>query len=546
MGCLWLRDRPRRVALSIVLSTARAVSTDSTIEVALDRPLARIDPNVYGHFAENLGAVIYGGVWVGVGSPIPNIAGVRKALVEEMRTIRAPIVRFPGGCYADSYDWRDGIGRTNERPTRTNCWAASLPPGAPAEQRYDPNEFGTTEFVRFCRLIGSEPYLVGNVRSLPALVLSWWIDYCNAPPQATTYSRARAAAGDSDPYGVRYWGIGNEAWSGGGSFTADEYAREFLRYAIALPEHGAPLSLIASGPYRDDYGWTAEFFEGLLRRGERSLQSVCGLALHYYTWNLSCKQPEDFDNGKSDATAFDLTEWYELFRQGDRMEDLIEGHWNVMAEHDPQHRVKLVVDEWGSWYRAGSAQTPEHLYEQTPTLRDALFTAMTLDTFNRHADKVCMANCSQLINCLNSLYLAEDDNFCVTPVGHVYAMYADHQDGTALATEFEAPAIDYVCDGEPVRFWGLRGSASLRGRIAVVTVTNPHATRARETEIRIRGGSIKDGVATMLTSSDIRARNTFARPDAVVPRTESIFPNGPTVAVTLPAASVTKLTLTLE
>ena len=262
----------------------------------MDQPIARIDPNIYGHFAENLGAVVYGGVWVGPDSPIPNIGGIRKALVDEMRRIRAPIVRFPGGCYADSYDWRDGIGPASQRPTRINHWATSLPPGAPAAQRFDPNQFGTSEFIRFCRLAGSEPYLVGNIRSLPAQVLSGWIDYCNAPANSTTYSRAREAAGDAEPYRVRYWGIGNEAWACGGGFTADEYAREFRRYTIGLPAFDSPLHLIGSGPYKDDYAWTAQLLEGLARRGERS---VGNRSSDYrstdYTWNLSRGRTDDFE-----------------------------------------------------------------------------------------------------------------------------------------------------------------------------------------------------------------------------------------------------------
>jgi alpha-N-arabinofuranosidase len=530
-----------------MLSPARVVSADATIEVAVDRPVAQISRNLYGHLAENLGAVVYGGVWVGEGSAIPNIGGIRKALVDEMRRLHVPVVRFPGGCYAESYDWRDGVGPQSERRTRTSHWASSVPAGAPDAHRYDPNEFGTTEFLRFCRLTGSAPYLVANIRSLPALALHDWVDYCNAPAHATTWSRARAASGDADTYGVRYWGIGNEAWACGGGFTADEYALEFRRYTIGLPQHDTPLSLIASGPYKSDYAWTAQFFEGIARRGGRPAESIFGLALHDYTWNLSRGRTDDFDHGRSDAVAFDEVDWYELLRKGDQMDARIEGHWAVMAEHDPQHHVKLVVDEWGPWYRDGSAQTQEHLFEQTPTLRDALFTAMTLDTFNRHADKVAMANCSQLINCLNSPFLAQGENFCVTPVGHVFAMYAAHQDGVALGTDVAAPDVEYQRDGQRAQFWGLRGSASLHNRMLVVTVANPHVAEARETNIRIRGGArVHSGVATTLTSSDIRARNTFARPDAVVPQQLPFSSIGSTVSVTFPAASVTKLTLTLE
>ena len=194
------------------------------------------------------------------------------------------------------------------------------------------------------------------------------------------------------------------------------------------------------------------------------------------------------------------------------MDALIDGHWEVMAEYDPtEHHVKLVVDEWGPWYRDGSAQTPEHLFEQTPTLRDALFSAMTLDTFNHHADKVRMANCSQLINCLNSPFLAYEERFCVTPVGHVFAMYAEHQGGIALTADIDSPAIDYLRDDRAAQFWGLRGSASLHDRVLVLTITNPHTAQAREAQIGIRGARVSSGVATTLTSPEIHATK-YLRP----------------------------------
>jgi alpha-N-arabinofuranosidase len=227
------------------------------------------------------------------------------------------------------------------------------------------------------------------------------------------------------------------------------------------------------------------------------------------------------------------------------MEGLIDGHWQVMSEEDPEHWVKLIVDEWGPWYRPGSEAAPEDQLEQMPTLRDAVFSGMTLDIFNRHPEKIAMANCAQLINCLNSLYLAHEDRFVVTPVGHVFAMYAAHQGGQSLRTIFSAPTIEYDRDGKQASFWGLKGAASLRGKELTLTVVNPHVSEAREAEIVVRGASPKSGSTAQLTNSDIHAHNTFEQKHVVVPETKTLEIDGGTLHYVFPPASVTKLALTL-
>jgi len=515
------------------------------IEVLPDEPLGTISANIYGHFTENLSGVVYDGMWVGENSKIPNIHGVRKELVDEMRKIKPSVVRFPGGCFADSYDWRDGVGPTDKRPRRTNFWEDEESPSAPASHRYDPNQFGTNEFVRFCKLIGSEPYLAANVRSLPAEEFYRWIEYCNSPTGSTTLADMRAAAGFADPFNVRYWGVGNESWGCGGNFTPQEYAVEFRRWTTWVPRFHQDLSFIASGPNVDDWNWTRGFLEEVLKKGRGQLRSIYGLALHHYAWNLSRGATQDWVKGKGDALKFDPVDWYELLREGDRMEGLITGHWQIMGELDHEHRIKLVVDEWGPWYRPGGEATPTNQLEQIPTLRDAVFSGMTLDIFNRHPEKVAMANCAQLINCLNSLYLAHEDKFCVTPVGHVFAMYADHQNGQSLRTIFSAPEVTYDRDGKPARFWGLKGSGSLHDKQLVLTVVNPDVSAARETEIVVRGASIQSGSATTLTHSDIHAHNSFEQRNVVTPQTKPVEGKGRALTYTFPPASVTKLALTL-
>ena len=537
--------------LAFQRSPVFAQTTDARIEVLLDEPLGKIEPNIYGHFAENLSGVIYDGIWVGEDSKVANIHGIRKELVDEMRKIKPPILRFPGGCFADSYDWRDGVGPVDKRPRRTNFWNGGEAAGAPDSHRYDPNRFGTNEFVEFCRLIGAQPYLAANLRSLPAEQFYRWVEYCNSPAGSTTLADERAAAGFKDPFNVRYWGVGNESWGCGGNFTAQEYAVEYRRYTAWVPAYqhqgrrSGELAFVASGPNDDNWEWTRGFLEEIVRKGRGQLFGIYGLALHYYAWNLSRGKTKDWFQGKGDAINFDPTDWYELLRQGDVMESLITGHWQVMGEFDPDHHIKLVVDEWGPWYKPGSELTPGDQLEQLPTLRDAVFSGMTLDTFNRHPDKVAIGCCAQLINCLNSLYLAHEDKFCVTPVGHVFAMYADHQDGQSVRTEFSAPSIHYDRDGQQANFWGLHGSASLHDKQLVITAVNPSVKDPIDAQVAVRGASVKSGTATVLTASDIHARNNFQQRDAVVPKDAQVQVRSGALTFRFPPASVVKLKLEL-
>jgi len=531
-------------------SLAFSQSADARIEVLLDQRLGTISPNIYGHFAENLSGVVYDGIWVGEESKVPNVNGIRKQLVDEMKKINPSVVRFPGGCFADSYDWRDGVGPVEKRPRRTNFWNGGEQAPAPDSHRYDPNRFGTNEFVQFCHLVGAEPYLAANLRSLPAEEFYRWVEYCNSPAGSTTLADERGAAGFKDPFNVRYWGVGNESWGCGGNFTAQEYAVEYRRFTSWVPCYGTQrpchdLSFVASGPNDDNWEWTRSFLEEVIKKGRNALRGIYGLALHYYAWNLSRGKTRDWIQGKGDAVDFEPVDWYELMRQGDVMESLITGHWQVMGEFDPEHHVKLVVDEWGPWYRPGSELTPTDQLEQLPTLRDAVFSGMTLDTFNRHPDKVAMACCAQLINCLNSLYLAHEDKFCISPVGHTFAMYAAHQGGESLRTEFSAPSIHYDRDGQPASFWGLQGSASLHDKDLVLTAVNPSVKDSVEAQIVIRGAKAASGTSEVLAASDIHARNTFEQRDAVTPKAGQLKVNGEGLVVRFPAASVTKLVLRL-
>jgi alpha-N-arabinofuranosidase len=514
--------------------TGFASESDARIEVLLNEPLGTISPGIYGHFTEHLGGVIYDGVWVGADSKIANIGGIRQALVERMRQIQAPMVRWPGGCFADSYDWSDGIGPRAKRPAHAGFWGD------------EPNSFGTSEFVHFCRLCGAEPYLAANVRSLPPLALDRWIEYCNAPAGRSTLASQRAAEGFPEPLNVRYWGIGNEIWGCGGNLGPEEYSEEFRRFTAWLPQYGTPLQFIGSGPNGDDVDWTRRFFERTFA-GKRAipLKSMAGWSMHYYTWDLARGRTHDWEAAKGDALQFDTVDWYELLREGDRMGAIVQSQWEAMAEHDPEHHVKLVADEYGSWYRSGTALVPSHTLEQQVTLRDALLTALTLDTFNRNAAKVSIAACAQLVNCLNSLFFAHEDKFIVTPNFYVFLMYKTHQNGQSLRTEFSASPVHYLRDGKPAEFWGLGGSASLSGKTLTLTVVNPDTSTAREAAVSVRDARVASAEATILTSTDLHAHNTFENPDGVKPTPAPANIAGSQIVFSFPAASITKMELKL-
>jgi alpha-N-arabinofuranosidase len=557
------------VASGVVLVAPRtARAAESRIEVLPAEAIGTISPNLYGHFVEHLGGVVYDGIWVGEGSRVPNIGGLRRALVEHMRRIKPGVVRWPGGCFADSYNWRDGIGPREKRPRRTNFWRDDRGnrssegyrklEGGP--QKYEPNWFGTNEFMAFCRATGAQPYVAANVRSLPAMDFSEWVEYCNAPAGQTTLSDTRAAAGDREPFRVEFWGVGNESWGCGGRLTPEEYSQEFRRFIAYVPRYGLPLKFIGAGPNGGDIAWTRRFFANMVEKGFNQLNSLYGWALHYYA-NTT---------GKGNALEYTTDEWYELIGRADRIGSLIEQHWTVMGESDPQHRVKLVVDEWGAWHAQDPSLPPGYLFGYPGTLRDALITGLSLDTFNRNADKVVMANVAQLINTIHSLFLAYEDKFIVTPNYHVFEMYAAHQGGQAVRTLFSSPAVAFkrnppelpagavaqmtppqraameaVAQSRTGTLWGLQGSASLNGKQLSLTVVNPHATEASESEIVVRGAAIQSAQALALTARDIHAHNSFDDPHALEPASVPVTVRAGPLVHRFPAASVTRLQLTL-
>ena len=517
----------------------------ASIEVFLDESPAQISPNIYGHFTEHIGGVIYDGVWVGENSKIPNNHGIRKELIDRMRQIKAPMIRWPGGCFADSYDWKDGIGPN--RPTRTNFWEAehdALRLHEKGPQVFEPNSFGTDEFVRFCKLTGAEPYLAANLRSLPALGLDQWIEYCNSPAASTTLARQRSANGSPNPYNIHYWGIGNESWGCGGDFTPEEYATEFRRYTTWLPSYGVDLQLIGSGPNGNDIDWTRRFFEQI-STGEHSYDQPLfkGWSIHHYSFGF---HEENGKTVQADALNFDPAEWYGILRECHEVDRIITDQWATMGQFDKEHRVKLVVDEYGPWYREGSELDPTHIFGQQITVRDALATALTLDTFNRHADKVSIATCAQLVNNINALFLCHEDRFLATPNFYVFQMYAAHQGAQALRTEISAPTLHYAANGKQESgkqesFWSLNGSASRNGKNVTVTLVHPELGQEKQVQIALRGSTALTASATVLASNDIHAHNTFDQPNTVTLKQLACTVRDGAVHLTVPPASVTAI-----
>ena len=496
----------------------------ATIEILLDEPIGTINPNIYGHFAEHLGGCIYEGIWVGETDDWAHTGGLCNDVVSALRRIGAPNVRWPGGCFADDYHWQDGIGPVAERPRRINIhWGETV----------ETNAFGTHEFIRFCRAVGAEPYVCGNVGSGTPRELRDWLEYCNFPG-GTTLTDQRAANGDPEPFGVRYWGVGNENWGCGGCFTPDEYASAYRRFSSYLPNlAGQELFLIACGPSGNDLAWTERFFTHLAS-DNRSCARVHGYAAHYYCFTAGT------------ATEYTGDEWYQLLRKAQQMEPLVVQQRELMDQFDPQRKIGLIVDEWGTWHKPTPGRNPRFLWQQN-TLRDALVAALTLDIFNRHADKVVMANIAQTVNVLQALLLTEGGQTITTPTYHVYDLYRPHHGAQALRTEIEAPEVTWGEGGTEQSLWGLAGSASLRGTTLTLTLVNPRIGEPAEVEIRLRGGARATGVAeTILTHDDIHAHNTFMEPDTVrLTSSRSLPSEGPTLRHTLAPQSVTRLDIAL-
>jgi alpha-N-arabinofuranosidase len=388
--------------------------------------------------------------------------------------------------------------------------------------------------MSLCRLLGAEPYVAANVGSGNPQEFHDWVLYCNAPAGTVSLAEERARNGAAEPFGIKYWGVGNESWGCGGDMTGGEYATAYRRFVTQFPSYTEPY-LVAAGPRGHsadrDVAWTEGFFQGL-QGGHRS--RVDGFALHYYT---------DFRQTAEDGARFDEKGWYAVLQKGALIEDVILDHWRLMGRYDPEHHTKLVIDEWGNWYRGGTELGPAYLLSQTITLRDALHAAMTFDVFNRHADKIEMANVAQTINCLHSLFAAVEDKYARTPAYYAFEMYRPHMGARFVPMRVEAPGRTVPILTGSAKLPGLSGSASIRERRLAVTLTNPSLEAEVPVVIRLEGGRVTEGRGTVLTHDDMTATNTFDAPDNVKPSPLAVKTSGDAAQVTIPKRSVVALDL---
>ncbi len=503
--------------------------------------IATINPNIYGHFAEHLGRCIYDGIWVGEDSPINNIGGFRADIIEALRRMKAPVIRWPGGCFADDYHWQDGIGPRDQRPRRINIhWGEVV----------ESNQVGTQEFVRFCRLVGAEPYFCGNVGSGTARELRDWVEYSNFPhsgPDGSTWAQRRATDGSPEPLNVNYWGVGNENWGCGGNFSPEDYCTEFRRYASFIRGFGKKLSVIACGPANNDIEWTDRFFRKL-NKDYWPFNNIDGFAAHYYRGTAGT------------ATEYTEDEWYRLLEKGLKMEELVIQQRAAMDAWDPTRKIGLIVDEWGTWHPVEKGTNPAFLYQQN-TIRDAIVAANTLDIFNRHADKVVMSNIAQTINVLQAMILTQGEQMLVTPTGYVYEMYATHQGAQSLRMRLETSEITFQKRHllkpiwqEALQKWEgteghlpvVAGSASLKGEALFVTLTNSHASEAAEVAVDLLGGAKICEAEGRVLSGEIHAHNTFAAPTQITPQPFKVDGKGTQIHLVLPAASVASVKVPLR
>ncbi|MDB6167257.1 MAG: alpha-N-arabinofuranosidase [Verrucomicrobia bacterium] len=482
-----------------------------------------IDRHIFGHFAEHLGRCIYDGLWVGETSAVPNVRGWRADLVAALKQIRVPNLRWPGGCFADDYHWRDGIGPRDKRPRRINAhWGGVL----------DDNAVGTHEFLDLCEQIGCEPYLAANVGSGSPRELREWVEYCNA--SAGTLADERAAHGRRLPWKVRLWGIGNEAWGCGGNMTAEYYAGEYRRfatYARDFPE--APLYRIASGAVNDDFRWTDVVMRDAYKGPFSGTAMMQGLSLHFYT------VPGPWET-KPTATPFDHAGWKLVMATGWKMDRIVRGHRAVMDRYDPAGQAALVVDEWGAWYATEPGTNPAFLYQQQ-TVRDAVLAALTLNVFINHCERVRIANLAQVVNVLQAVALTEENGgrMVLTPTWEVFALYAPHQGARRLALHSDAKFSTH--EGLDYPEVSATASAAPDGSITL-TLCNTDPAAPAEIALALTGRRLVLADARVLAAPALTACNTFDQPRAVATKPMSgVRVAGDTASFSLPPGAVAAL-----
>ena len=511
-----------------LLTLVATLAGAQTVELSIDtsKTGAKIDRNLFGQFAEHLGHGIYDGIWVGQDSSIPNIRGIRKDVVAALKAIKVPNVRWPGGCFADGYHWRNGIG-PKRSVTLNPDWGGVI----------EPNTFGTHEFMDFIDQIGSEPYVSVNVGSGTPREAAEWIEYMTAA-EATTLGKERGANGHAAPYKVPYLGIGNESWDCGGNMTPEYYLSQFKIYSRFVRNYNPAqqendkMLRIAVGPGGGESRWT-DWTETIMKGYQQHTWSweMNGLSLHNYTvmnWQ---------DKFKSEGFGED--EYARFLQETLKMDDLIAKHSAIMDKYDPQKKVALVVDEWGSWYAPLPGSNPGFLVQQN-SLRDAVLATLNLNIFTRHADRVRMANIAQMINVLQAMILTDKEKMVLTPTYYVFKMYVPFQDSTFVPVTLDAgkythgevtlPRVDAIAaKGKDGKLW--------------LEVTNIDPNQAVEVQVNLAGVSAKGATGETLTAPKVDSINTFDAPNTVVPKAYSAKASGGKLTLKLEPKSVTVVSL---
>lgn len=477
-----------------------------------------INKNIYGHFSEHLGRCIYEGIWVGHDSSIPNTEGMRNDVLEALRDLKVPVLRWPGGCFADEYHWQDGIGPAEQRPRMINThWGGVV----------ENNHFGTHEFFRLCELIGAEPYINGNLGSGTVHEMQQWVEYMTFDGESPMANQRRTN-GQEEPWKLKYFGVGNENWGCGGNMRPEYYADEYRRYATYVRNYGDnKLTKIACGPNSHDYEWT----EVLMRNAGRYMDA---LTLHYYTL------PTGDWKSKGSALDFDVTAWFTTMRRTLEMEELIVKHSAIMDKYDPEKRVGLYVDEWGTWYDVEPGTNPGFLYQQN-TIRDALVAGVNLNLFNNHCDRVTMANIAQIVNVLQAMILTEGDQLVLTPTYHVFHMFKVHHDARHVELDFTSPNYTYGAESIPQ----LSLSASIDNTDALhISICNLHHDAESQLVIDLQDNSRTSVTGSILSHELLQGHNSFEQPEAVKPQAFADAKlEGGQLSLTVPAASVLVLKL---
>ena len=506
------------VTATVLLSTA--LFSQSTVKLQLtSKQTPVISRNIYGHFAEHLGHCIYGGFYVGdTSKTIPNTNGVRNDIIAALKKLKIPNLRWPGGCFADTYHWKDGIGPKDKRPAMVNKWWGGVT---------EDNSFGTHDFLNMCELLGAEPYLSGNVGSGTVQELADWVQYTNFNGKSPM-SDLRKSNGRSEPWKVKFWGIGNEAWGCGGNMKPEYYADEYRKYATFISdwENTGGLTRIASGASDADYNWTETLMKNI------PLNMLGGVAMHHYSvlaWNK-----------KGPAVNFTPEQYFGTMKEAWKMEELVTKHAAVMDKYDPQKKIALVVDEWGGWYDVEAGTNPGFLYQQN-TMRDAMIAGLTLNIFNNHADRVRIANLAQCVNVLQAVILTDKEKMILTPTYHVMEMYNVHQDATLIPVSLKGG--NYVQGNDSLPALSVSASKDKNGLVHV-SLVNIDPVKNATVSLDLDGIVFKQLTGRILASAHLQDYNSFESPDKIKPVAfNGASLKGNAVEVKMPPAAVVVLEL---